>query len=237
MYPWHELYGPANVPNWFLAVIGTCGIFAAVRTLRAIERQSGLMKEQMDRMVERERARLTLHVQRIEVEEAGIDWVPLNSCLELTNCGHSNAYIRFSAARFVICPAGQWPLPQPDPERLAISPGVIEPSISTVYAPVWTEDEPFSLQETIAKMLGEELGIYLYGFIEYETLGILWHRNFGYRWNQADQPTTTRDLKNPEREFLTGEWEFDVRQKNDEYQVTAPVLPVATSQREPDRSA
>lgn len=38
-YPWRELYAPANIPNWVLALVGTLAAFAGIKTLRAIEAQ------------------------------------------------------------------------------------------------------------------------------------------------------------------------------------------------------
>lgn len=44
-YPWHELIGPANLPNTILAIIGFVGIIAALLTLGAIREQA---RAQMD---------------------------------------------------------------------------------------------------------------------------------------------------------------------------------------------
>jgi hypothetical protein len=38
-YPWRELYAPANIPNWVLALVGALAAFAAIKTLRAINAQ------------------------------------------------------------------------------------------------------------------------------------------------------------------------------------------------------
>ncbi len=39
-YQWHELYAPANIPNWFLAVLAGWAGLMALKTLRTIERQT-----------------------------------------------------------------------------------------------------------------------------------------------------------------------------------------------------
>src|ERR1039457_5889196 len=72
-YPWHELYGPANIPNWFLVLLGAGAVFAAVKTLRIISLQTNLMREQLDRMVEKERARLKVQGGSFTVEGA-VSW-------------------------------------------------------------------------------------------------------------------------------------------------------------------
>jgi hypothetical protein len=45
-YPWHELFAPANIPNWVLVLVGGGGVWAALRTLRAIEGQLRLQEVQ-----------------------------------------------------------------------------------------------------------------------------------------------------------------------------------------------
>jgi hypothetical protein len=47
-YPWKELLAPANIPNWVLCLVGGFAGWAAYKTLRAIKRQSDLMKRQID---------------------------------------------------------------------------------------------------------------------------------------------------------------------------------------------
>lgn len=54
-YPWRELYAPANIPSWVLALVGTLAAFAAIRTLRAIEAQVIEMRstgEQTDKLIQ-----------------------------------------------------------------------------------------------------------------------------------------------------------------------------------------
>ena len=45
-YPWRELYAPANVPNWVLALLAGVAGWLAYITLRAIKRQAGHMERQ-----------------------------------------------------------------------------------------------------------------------------------------------------------------------------------------------
>jgi hypothetical protein len=146
----------------------------------------------------------------------------LASCVELTNTGHSNAHIRFSAARFLIVPSGKWPLPEADPDELALGSSTIEPSGSPVYASVDTKYVETSLEKFARKVADAALRIYLYGFIEYESMGIGWHRDFGYIWTIEDAIDDTsllfRDRRNPGL-YIAGDWEQDLRRKNTEYQI------------------
>jgi hypothetical protein len=51
-YQWRELYAPANVPNWVLAIVALWAGIMALKTLRAIKQQADLMKAQADHMGE-----------------------------------------------------------------------------------------------------------------------------------------------------------------------------------------
>jgi hypothetical protein len=231
-YQWRDLYAPTNIPNWCLALVGIWAGGMAYRTLRTIEKQTDqlkvqadLMREQMDRGVQRERARLSLSVQPIRIsEDVPNAFIRLFSCMELTNTGHSNAYIRFGAARFAVVPSGEL-LPEVDPDELPFGANTIEPAESPVYAGFWGEDFPFTMEGFTQGLADSTLRIRLYGFIEYETMGIMWHRDFGYIWtieDSIDDPPNLvfRSLRNKEEICVSGQWEQDVSQKNGEYQVS-----------------
>jgi hypothetical protein len=70
-YPWRELYAPANLPNWALALVAALAGYLAYRTLRAIKRQADLMKEQSDLMVEKERAKLRIELKPFRPVRSG----------------------------------------------------------------------------------------------------------------------------------------------------------------------
>lgn len=45
-YPWGELLAPANIPNWFLVVVGAVTGWFVYKTLRAIKKQADIMEAQ-----------------------------------------------------------------------------------------------------------------------------------------------------------------------------------------------
>jgi hypothetical protein len=49
-YQWHELYAPANVPNWVPAIVAAWAGIMALRTLKAIEKQASTMTDQLTEM-------------------------------------------------------------------------------------------------------------------------------------------------------------------------------------------
>jgi hypothetical protein len=221
-YPWYELIAPANVPNWCLVVVGGLAAGMAYWTLRCIEKQADhlriqtdLMREQMDMMVQKERARLDIYPQPLKFEkmEGGIYY--LDTCIELRNTGQSKAYIVFSASRFVVTGLDQSALPQPDPDGFSLDSNVVEPSGEPVYAGFFIDDIPITFEDMAESLANGESAAYLYGFIDYETLGIKHHCNFGYVWT-IDEGKRNSGLYNSEKLIAEGEWVPSLRQRRSE---------------------
>src|ERR1700721_376111 len=51
-YPWRELYAPANIPNWVLALVGIGAVIAALKTLWAIRKQADLQAAGMKQWID-----------------------------------------------------------------------------------------------------------------------------------------------------------------------------------------
>jgi hypothetical protein len=201
---------------------------ATVASVEAAKRQTDLIREQLDTQVQRERARLNLEVQPIEISEGGFeDWIILKSCIELTNSGHSNAFIKFGAVRFVLAGSGQRPLSEANPDDFTPFSNTIEPSKEPVYCPVQSDDIPLRIKDFSQDMADGTRSICLYGFVEYDTLGIRWHRDFGYVWKIAEparvppdpKSIVFRHPKDSEALHLTGWWEQDLNLKNVEHRI------------------
>jgi hypothetical protein len=47
-YPWGELLAPANIPNWFLVIVGGVTGWFVYKTLRAIKKQADIMETQAE---------------------------------------------------------------------------------------------------------------------------------------------------------------------------------------------
>jgi hypothetical protein len=201
---------------------------ATVASVEAAKQQADLIREQMDTQVHRERARLNLEVQGIEIDipEVGLDdGLNLNTCIEITNIGHSNAFIKNGAARFVLVTAGEWPFSEASPEDFTPFSNTVEPSTDPVYSPIWIDYVPLSLEAFAQDIANGTRIMYLYGFVEYETLGIRWHRDFGYVWKIEDSDREPPDpesivfqsLRDSTKLCVTGWWEQNLRLKNTEY--------------------
>jgi hypothetical protein len=65
-YQWRELYAPANVPNWVLAIVAGWAGIMALMTLRAINKQADVMKIQAD-------IQAATMLQWIDIETKGVE--------------------------------------------------------------------------------------------------------------------------------------------------------------------
>ena len=197
---------------------------AALATERAAEASLGqvsLTQRQIDIGIARERARLSLYIQEPSIDDnyANTDIWIIWQAIEVTNIGHSNAFIRNGAVRFITLEANCWPAPEPSPEEFSIF-GSIPPSESPHY--LSTKPMEFSGRDFrgfAKKLKSGVLRLHFYGFIEYESMRVVWHRDFGYIWipNSEDEYIVSRNPLNG-RIYLHGNWEQDVRQKNNEYE-------------------
>lgn len=99
-----RLFSPANLPSMFLVFIGICGIYAAIKTLRAIEKQTdatviaaNAAKDSADALINSERAWILL--DRILPAHANLDRLipqgnfPLHMKVSFKNYGRTPAWI------------------------------------------------------------------------------------------------------------------------------------------------
>jgi hypothetical protein len=91
-YQWRELYVPANVPNWILAAIAGWAGFMALRTLKAIRRQTDLMKEQSDTARQKERPKLRIELGQVNLNLTDSPDMVIIECT-IQNHGGSVAFV------------------------------------------------------------------------------------------------------------------------------------------------
>jgi hypothetical protein len=137
-------------------------------------------------MIEEKRARLEVDVDRktLTVEsESGIYLRHLIATLKIRNIGESKAYIR-RAEGILITKAQDVPLePDNHPFHSLDIPTPLEPHPDATEVKMYLFLEDTKL-ETFADCLGKSIfSLHLSGFIEYETLGICYRKEFGYSWN------------------------------------------------------
>jgi len=200
---------------------------ATGESVGAIQIQSGhmktqteLLREQIDRMVEKERGRLNLDRQPIKIERGEEGLFYLVTCIELTNSGPSKVYILFGAGRFVVTTSGPSELPQPDPDDFSLGCNVIEPSNDPAYAGFFIDDIPLEYEDFAERLANGETKAYLYGFIDYETIGIKRHRDFGFVWT-IEESRWNHIGRSSEDLIASGTWEESLLLKNGDYEIKA----------------
>jgi|WetSurMetagenome_2_1015567.scaffolds.fasta_scaffold67761_2 hypothetical protein len=211
--------------NYLLVIVGIAGVIAAYFTLAKLEYQTRatqdaakasldqveLMKRQMDIGVNKERARIEVKPGTLEVERA-MEW--LEAGIEVRNIGHSTAYINCIKGWFVISQPGE-SLPETDGSTMYMPDNFINSQADPVHLSFLWNDLPASLHKFTADMSGGTLVAYLYGHIEYETLGETWHKDFGYLWHMDgdNEQSSSSDIKRLE----SGWWEKNPEQSNGEF--------------------
>lgn len=110
-YQWRELFAPANLPNWALALVAIWAGCLALKTLRAIKKQADLMERQtvvaeaasrnaadnLSFFVNAERARMTM-----DVNEIGRSY-----SIDAKNTGKAMAKVTYARGVNAILPYGQ----------------------------------------------------------------------------------------------------------------------------------
>ena len=175
-YPWRELYAPANVPNWILALLAGIAGGLAYKTLRAIKRQ-------VDTYEGKERARLTVEIEPFELPNRDDSAIVT---LVVTNHGGTNAFI--GKARSAVClKPRDW-----DMKDLALG-YVPQMKISNAISPgqhkvrerlVADGDCGLgSIPETYDPLRDGTAWIFAVGFIEFEDVfGSSWRLKFSRKW-------------------------------------------------------
>jgi hypothetical protein len=181
-----RLFSAVNLPTWFLVLIGGCGIFAALKTLVAIERQTKAVEDSIDVLVNKERARIYIEPDKFHLDFAD-EYDPKHELIYKIICvGTTPAIIydsRISAEVGVTQERSQRPAVQiPLPSNLV--PGETEWRISL-----------FGESEHLDEMLGEQiesgkLSVNLWGHINYRDIFFkgdgFWRKNFRYTWNAQE---------------------------------------------------
>lgn len=183
---------------------------------QAAERQLELMRAES-------RARLEVRPGYIEVigEEGDSCW-QLHTHIRLRNVGKSSAYIIRCMGEFYCDDS----LETKSFNGYTLDPlsAVIEPSATLICGAAGTAfvefDRPIKdVAEAIART---EIFLIFRGFVEYETQGTKWHRDFWYVWINNDRARESGFTFPPNiiERMRDGSWEVDPEQKNSEYEIS-----------------
>jgi hypothetical protein len=159
-----------------------------VKSVAAAELSAKAAEAEIRLMKSKERARLDIKTERVEVENPGETFWNLKTRLECRNLGPSRAYItRSSGVLIVIREDAQESTDEYEIDSpLSLPDSFLDPTSSDIGIPFWYWP-PHDDGALDMKVFAEEfekgiLAIHLRGFIEYETIGTNWHRDFWYVW-------------------------------------------------------
>ncbi len=173
---------PENLPNIGLFFIGLGGVAAAVITFLMIKRQADLMKEQNDLTMNERRARIGTDVENtLIVESEGIDLRHLIAILKVRNTGASRAYIRRTNGRLITRLPGEVPR-EYEYYGLGLPDQFLDPNLEPTPVKIYMFPDSITIRAFAESLEQAKFSLHLTGFIEYETLGMCWRRDFGYDW-------------------------------------------------------
>jgi hypothetical protein len=215
---------PEGITAWLLLLTLGAIVWQAWETRRAARAgQSAadvaLAQIRMEKATER--ARLNIKVQKLQgirmtnSKEGTTKWW-LEAVLTLSNIGRGRAYFCNSAMRFIAMPFEASP-PSFEEElafSLDIGSGYFDPDDSPIRIKCTLEDCPNEIEPFLTKMGSTEMTVYLYGFVEYETMGMKWRYPFGYFWIPG-----SKDGAPPERWISDGFWDIHSKLNGTEYEM------------------
>jgi len=156
---------------------------AAAESANAAYGSVTFAEAQWDLAREKERARLDLDAQRVsmEIESEGTTLRHLIATLKMRNIGASRAFIRRSHG-VLITKAPDAGLEESGDVPLSLPDHFLDPSTSAIEVPVYLFPHETDIQSFAESLEQSKCSLYLFGFIEYETLGLHWRREFEYEW-------------------------------------------------------
>jgi hypothetical protein len=138
---------------------------------------------QFELMKEERRARISIKAKGVQVQDPDSELWNLVTSIEIRNLGQTRAFIKRTSGKFAIRAHGEERPEEDDLSALYLPEEYIDPRIDPVVVALYQ----FNLSPTSLKVLADYLHdrsrmLHLYGFIEYETLGMKFTEEFKYFW-------------------------------------------------------
>ena len=164
---------------------------AASNTARAARKSAEAAFQHIQMLIDSQRARLEIRALGLTPEHEDEEFWNLRTGIEIRNVGVGRAYVRQAVGNFVVAAKDGDDLPT-DPDYwnpLDVVNGFIDPTgdpcIESFY---FFPDEKFDLTEFSQKICDGSRRLRLAGFIEYETVGARFRREFNYEWLGNEDP-------------------------------------------------
>lgn len=191
------------------------------------------MEAQFELLKEKDRAKLDVSVERndLEADVQGEHLLHLISTLSIRNVGESKAFI--SVIRGVLVNrVGNEPLGEIGQATLDLPDRVLEPNKTPLVTKAYCFPE--ATAPTFAECLEQgTYSLHFFGFIEYETMGLWWRKEFGYDWKIIDRssslggmlglPDPYPNSPRPAKDRITyGHWSPSDEKEKPEYPISKP---------------
>ena len=219
--------------NWWLviAAFGTALVIGWQSFATAKSAEAALLQIQM--MKDKERARVEIKTMGLELEHESEEFWNLKATIELRNVGAGRAYVRRGIGNLIIADRDHEPPIEPDYwSPLNVVDGFIDPTgDSLTESCYFFGPEKAGLSEYSQKICDGKLQLYITGFIEYETVGTRFHRDFNYAWVGFDDPsnigamllfTDASKPKTDRERISSGFWRQHQFRENGEYEMRPP---------------
>lgn len=189
---------------------------AMAKTARASLSQIQMLKD-------KERARVEIKAVGLELSRVTEDFWHIKANIELRNVGMGRAYVRLGEGRLSITDK------EIDPKNLDVVGGFIDPDAAVVTETFhFFQPDDASREEYSRKIFDGEFAPTMEGFIEYETMGARFHRDFHYSWVSDGGPLNfgflprTSEPKTDEEKVSSGFWSsgWPAQGSNDEYEMS-----------------
>lgn len=215
--------------NWWLVLVAvlTGGVvgwqaWETRKAAKASGESAAYALAELELMKSEARARVEIIAGDVEVtapDRSGNPYWQLLAHIKLHNVGKSEAYI-------VNCVGNAFSSEEESRNSANFSDitpltQVIDPSktvVSDISIIAFEED----IDVITDQILDSDILLFFRGFVEYETQGCIWHRDFGFMWIADDD-----EFPNSVTELQAGTWESEGSKYNREYQVPATKPPMA----------
>ena len=241
---WYVLVAwPEGITTW--AVIATGGFIAwqGYETRKAANASADAAnaaygsvtyaEAQWELMKEKERARLDVKSGgSLEVDRL-LDLWGVNATIRLRNIGSSRAFIVRSAGAMIIKDEGGTPVRElNDFETLTFPDQFLDPNNAPIEIPLSVFPNGSTSQKNTISEIADELHagrktIHLYGFVEYDTLGMRFRKDFGYIWKSFGNLSglvgmlgDTGGIRTAEQRIADGYWTTDPERDRPEYAIS-----------------
>lgn len=179
----HHLLLPETLAAIGLLVAGICGIRVAVRTLKAIERQTRATENQTQLLIEKERSRLVIELDDLIFPDTLESFSKLPVSYRLRNCGSVDAVIMWSECAAVLSmsdsipksPSVKWPV-----TRQVVVTSRETPQ--TIQSPI-ISDKPSNVFRTLEDwdaILEDKAFVHFWGEIKYRDAFDIRRKTFRY---------------------------------------------------------